>query len=207
MKIGRLTTLYLLLAAEAFSPMAWSGEAEFLHWEKWTQGADLAGGYLGHFSGADSQGAPAGALMGQVRFHLWYEHLLAPYALFGMSPNGTLMGGGGMMINLFEYARDPFGDWRSEMTRRGLLSGIIQNFMIYISPEMVKYSLVAPDPDLSQSWDTTPWSFQPAVGVQWYFWLRSNFSKRYYLELSSNFAIIDGNKFLFPLLRLGIELK
>ncbi len=216
-----LASLVLLFSAEAEAappqgnnPYAFgrayrSGEQlRAFVWPRWGGGFDLGVRALGHFGSASSLNTPPGGLFITTGYHYWYEHLLDIHGNLGYSlSNGTFMFGVGSKINLLEFIEDPTGEVFAKGIQRGLLSRLLQNFMIFGQIDFVHYNF--PDSDTGQqlTYDTSLWSLQYGFGVQWYFYIKNSFARRFYLETSISYSRFQQNHYMLPYFGIGFEVQ
>jgi hypothetical protein len=176
------------------------------HWPEWQSGFDAGLMALGHFGRGSSINTPPGSLGFRGQYHYWWDHLLEIHGTFGLGFGGySYMLGAGVKVNLIEYVEDVSGNIRAKGIQRGLLSKAIPNFAIFGSVDLAHYGYGTPL--AGATYNTSITVLQPGLGIQWYFYLRNGFARRFYLETSGAYTVIDGGSYIVPYVGIGCELK
>lgn len=206
----KLTTPLVALLVAFVAQTAWADFEEpgmyIFRWPEWQNGLDLGVEALGHFGKGDSFNAPPGGLMMRAQYHYWWDHLVEAHGSLGVGlSNSTFMAGIGLKVNLMEYVEDVSGKIHANGIQRGLIATLIPNFMFFFG---LDYDFLSfPKPTAGQTYATSQSTLIPQLGIQWYFFLRTGWARRFYLETSGGYTNISGNNYLVPYVGLGAEFK
>jgi hypothetical protein len=179
-------------------------------------GFDLGVQDLARLGNSVNADAPQGDAYLQAGAHYWIRHIVELNLKVGYGfEYGELDTGIGAKINLFEIYGSAssrtilkeipgFGD--TGLHKRGLLAGLLGDFMVYAALSGTRYQFQ--EPKAAQSYPSSGWVAEPGLGAQFYLGnIARSFSRRWYLDLSLTANNYAGSYYLAPRVGVGFELK